>query len=44
MTRYILKQEGDASKSINYLAKFDDNTDLIYHLEELKKKWNEAEF
>lgn len=44
MSRYILKQEGDAPKSLNYMAKFDSNEDLIYHLKELKKSWNEAQF
>lgn len=43
-TRYILKQNGDAPKSINYAGKFDNNEDMLYHLEECKKSWNEAEY
>jgi len=43
-TKYILKQNGDAPKSINYKGKFDSNEDMIYHLEECKKSWNEAEY
>ncbi len=41
--RWILKQSGDLPKSVNHMAKFDDNSDLIYHLEDLKKKWSEHE-
>ena len=44
MSRFILKQNADAPKSLNYMAKFEDNSDLIFHLEELKKSWNENEF
>lgn len=44
MPKFILKQLGDAPKSVNHAAKFDDNYDLILHLEDLKKKWNEAEY
>lgn len=42
--RFILKQNGDAPKSLNHIAKFDDNVDLIFHLETLKKRWSESEF
>lgn len=42
--RWILKQNGDAPKSLNHMAKFEGNVDLLYHLEELKKKWNETEY
>jgi phosphoribosylamine--glycine ligase len=42
--RWILKQNGDAPKSLNHMGKFDGSIDLIYHLEGLKAKWNEAEF
>lgn len=41
-TRLILKQNGDAPKSINHKARFHDNTDLLYHMEKLKKGWNES--
>ena len=44
MSKYILKQESDAPKHINYKAHFDDNIDLIHHLEELKKSWNISEY
>lgn len=42
--RWILKQNGNAPKSINYMAKFEGNVDLLHHLEELKLKWNEHDF
>lgn len=42
--RWILKQNGDAPKSLNHMGKFDGSEDMLFHLEELKKKWNEAEF
>lgn len=42
--RWVLKQNGSAPKSINHVGKFDDSSDMIYHLEQLKKKWNEQEF
>ena len=40
-TRYILKQNGDLPKSVNHKSHFEDNTDMIFHLEELKKTWSE---
>lgn len=40
-TKYILKQNGDAPKSLNHKTKFDSGVDMIYHLEKLKKSWNE---
>ncbi len=42
--KWILKQNGDAPKSINYKGKFDANEDMLFHLEECKKSWNEAEY
>ncbi len=42
--RWILKQNGDAPKSLNHMGKFDDSSDMLFHLEELKKAWNETEF
>ncbi len=42
--RWILKQNGDAPKSISYLGKFDGSTDLLYHLQQLQHGWNEAEY
>ena len=42
--RYILKQNGSAPKSINYIGKFDNNEDMLFHLEELKRGWNESEY
>lgn len=42
--KWILKQNGDAPKSINYKGKFDGNEDMLFHLEECKKGWNEAEY
>ncbi len=43
-TKWILKQNGDLPKSISYATKFDGCVDLIHHLNELKRSWNEAEF
>ena len=40
--RWILKQNGDAPKSINHMGKFDNNEDMIFHLQSLKKRWNET--
>jgi len=42
--KYILKQNGDAPKSINHLGKFDGSVDMIYHLNELRKSWNSQEY
>lgn len=42
--RWILKQNGDAPKSINHMGKFDDNIDMIFHLQSLKKRWNETAY
>lgn len=42
--RWILKQNGDAPKSLNHMGKFEDNSDMIFHLQALKKKWSEAEY
>ncbi len=42
--KWVLKQNGDAPKSINHVGKFDGNEDMVFHLEELKSKWNESEF
>ena len=42
--RWILKQNGNAPKSLSHMGKFDDGSDMLYHLEELKKRWNEAQF
>lgn len=42
--RWILKQAGAAPKSLNHMGKFDDCSDMLYHLDELKKRWNEAQY
>lgn len=42
--RWILKQNGDAPKSLNHKGKFDDSRDMLYHLEALQKRWNESEY
>jgi len=42
--RWILKQNGNAPKSLSHMGKFDDGSDMLYHLDELKKKWNESHF
>lgn len=41
--RWVLKQNGDAAKSINHIGKFKDSEDMLFHLDELKKGWNELE-
>lgn len=43
-TRLILKQNGSAPKHLNHKGKFDDGFDMIYHLEQLEKDWNESEY
>lgn len=43
-TKWILKQNGDAPKSISHKGKFDSSEDMIFHLQELKKSWSESEF
>src|SRR5277367_5026010 len=42
--RWILKQNGSAPKSLSHMGKFDDGSDMLYHLDELKKRWNEAQY
>lgn len=42
--RLILKQNGAAPKHLNHKGKFDDGFDMVYHLEQLKKGWNESEY
>lgn len=41
--RWILKQNGDAPKSLNHMGKFPGAEDMLYHLENLKKSWTEHE-
>jgi phosphoribosylamine-glycine ligase len=43
-TKWILKQNMDAPKSISHKGKFDHSEDMIFHLKELKKSWNESDF
>lgn len=42
--RWILKQNGGAPKHLNHMGKFEESEDMLYHLKELKKAWNEADF
>lgn len=42
--RWILKQNGEAPKHLNHLGKFDDQSDMLYHLEELSKGWSISEY
>lgn len=42
--RLILKQNGNAPKHLNHMSKFEGGVDMIYHLNELKKSWSEAEY
>lgn len=42
--RFILKQNGSAPKSLNHMGKFENNEDMMYHLENLKKSWSESEY
>jgi phosphoribosylamine--glycine ligase len=41
---FIMKQNGDAPKGLNHKGKFKDGSDMVFHLTEMKKKWNEAEY
>ncbi len=41
--KWVLKQNGNAPKALNHIGKFDNNEDMIFHLEELKKSWNESQ-
>ena len=42
--KWILKQNGDAPKSLNKMGKFDSSEDMIFHLKDLKGTWNEAQY
>jgi phosphoribosylamine-glycine ligase len=42
--RYILKQNGDAPKGLSHLGKFEHGEDMLWHLNELQRSWNEAEY
>jgi phosphoribosylamine-glycine ligase len=42
--KWILKQQGDKPKSLSHMGHFDNSEDLLFHIRELKKHWNEAEF
>lgn len=42
--RWILKQNGDAPKSINHMQKFESGQDMMLHLEHLKRSWNFTEY
>lgn len=42
--KWILKQNGNAPKHLNHKGKFDNNEDMLFHLEEMKKSWSENEF
>lgn len=42
--KFILKQNGTAPKHLNHKGKFEGGIDMLFHLEEMKKSWNEAEF
>lgn len=43
-TRWVLKQNGSAPKSLSHLGKFPGGLDMIFHLQELKKGWNEHDY
>jgi phosphoribosylamine-glycine ligase len=43
-TSFIMKQNGDAPKRLNHKGKFQGGLDMIYHLEQMKKSWNESEY
>jgi phosphoribosylamine-glycine ligase len=42
--RWILKQQGNAPKSLSHMGHFKGSEDLLFHIKELKKHWNRAEF
>jgi phosphoribosylamine-glycine ligase len=41
---WILKQNGDAPKHLSHKGQFEGNEDILFHLRDLKKSWNEAEY
>lgn len=43
-SRYILKQNGDAPKSLSHKGEFDSLDDMLFHFQKMKLRWNEAEF
>jgi len=43
-TLWILKQNGEAPKHLSHKGQFETNEDMIFHLEDMKKHWNEAEY
>lgn len=42
--RWVMKQNGSAPKSLNHIGKFEGSEDMLYHLDEAKKSWNEHEY
>ena len=42
--KFILKQNGDAPKSLSHKGKFEGSEDMLFHLKELKKGWNEQNY
>jgi phosphoribosylamine-glycine ligase len=41
---WVMKQNGSAPKALSHVGKFDSGVDMLYHLEEMKKVWSEAQF
>lgn len=42
--RWIMKQNGSAPKSLSHIGKFDSGVDMLQHLDEMKKGWNETQY
>ena len=42
--RLIFKQNGNAPKFLNHLGKFESGIDMVHHIEEMKKSWNETAY
>lgn len=42
--KFILKQNGDAPKSLSHKGQFENSEDMIFHLRELKKAWSDQDY
>lgn len=42
--KWVIKQNGSLPKSINHIGKLEGSVDTLYHLNDLKTRWNEAEW
>lgn len=42
--KFILKQNGDAPKSLSHKGQFENSEDMIFHLRELQKSWSDQDY